>query len=67
MKIKINPREKIDALSFQNLYSFKFCEIGITFLHLYNFEQNLCKIFRVSTTARAKIAVKNYTKNSTNV
>ena len=66
-KIKINPSEKIDARTLQNLYLFKFCEIRIPFLDLYNFEQNLCKNFRVSTTARAKIAVKNYTKNSTNV
>ena len=66
-KIKINPSEKIDARTLQNLYLFKFCEIRIPFLDLYHFEQNLCKNFRVSTTARAKIAVKNYTKNSTNV
>ena len=66
-KIKINPSEKIDARTLQNLYLFKFCEIRIPFLDLYNFEQNLCKNFRVSTTARAKIGVKNYTKNSTNV
>ena len=66
-KIKINPSKKIDARTLQNLYLFKFCEIRIPFLDLYNFEQNLCKNFRVSTTARAKIAVKNYTKNSTNV
>ena len=64
-KIKINPSENIDARTLQNLYLFKFREIRIPFLDLYHFEQNLCKNFCVSTTARAKIAVKNYTKNST--
>ena len=33
-KIKINPSEKIDARTLQNLYLFKFCEIRIPFLIL---------------------------------